>query len=97
MKPLTWQSPIPHLTELFTDLRAHDPIWLLTITEICNPRQGGVFDELDVVPFVVLLMLAGNETTTNLIRNAVHTLIDHPDRQTLNKHPNAPLPASYVF
>jgi cytochrome P450 len=33
-----------------------------------------------VVQFVVLLLAAGNETTTNLIGNAVTALLDHPDQ-----------------
>ena len=34
----------------------------------------------EVVQFVLLLLVAGNETTTNLIGNAVHALLDHPDQ-----------------
>jgi cytochrome P450 len=34
----------------------------------------------EVVQFVVLLLAAGNETTTNLIGNAVTALFDHPDQ-----------------
>jgi cytochrome P450 len=34
----------------------------------------------EVVQFVVLLLAAGNETTTNLIGNAVTALLDHPDQ-----------------
>ena len=33
----------------------------------------------DLVAFVGLLLIAGNETTTNLIGNAVLALLDHPD------------------
>jgi len=32
----------------------------------------------EVVQFTVLLLVAGNETTTNLIGNAVNALLDHP-------------------
>lgn len=39
--------------------------------------------DLEVVQFVILLMVAGNETTTNLIGNLVHTLLDHPDQVSL--------------
>ena len=34
----------------------------------------------EVVQFVVLLLAAGNETTTNLIGNAVGALLDHPEQ-----------------
>ena len=33
----------------------------------------------DLLNFCVLLLVAGNETTTNLIGNAVRTLLEHPD------------------
>lgn len=50
------------------------------ISTLVDPSQDGVLDELDVVQFVVLLLVAGNETTTNLIGNAVHALMDRPDQ-----------------
>jgi cytochrome P450 len=34
----------------------------------------------DVLQFVALLLVAGNETTTNLIGNAANALLDHPDQ-----------------
>ena len=41
-------------------------------------RRDGALDR-EVVQFVMLLLVAGNETTTNLIGNAVDALLDHPD------------------
>jgi cytochrome P450 len=42
----------------------------------------------EVVMFVVLLLVAGNETTTNLIGNAVNALLDHPEQLALLRdHP----------
>jgi cytochrome P450 len=35
------------------------------------------------VNFVTLLLVAGNETTTNLIGNAVNALLDHPDQMQI--------------
>jgi c-di-GMP-related signal transduction protein len=37
---------------------------------------GSTLTDLDVMMFVQLLLVAGNETTTNLIGNAVHALLD---------------------
>jgi cytochrome P450 len=37
----------------------------------------------EVIQFVMLLLVAGNETTTNLIGNAVTALLDHPDQLAL--------------
>lgn len=50
------------------------------VSLLVDPSRDGVLDELDVVQFVVLLLVAGNETTTNLIGNAVHALLEHPDQ-----------------
>jgi len=41
--------------------------------------EAGLSDR-EVVQFVVLLLVAGNETTTNLIGNAVKALLRHPDQ-----------------
>ena len=75
---------LPHFADLFAYLReavkrrrrepADDLISLLV-----DPSQDGVRDQLDVIMFVVLILVAGNETTTNLIGNAAEALIDHPD------------------
>jgi cytochrome P450 len=48
------------------------------ISQLVDPAQSATLDELDVIMFVVLLLVAGNETTTNLIGNAVNALMDNP-------------------
>ena len=50
------------------------------ISALVDPKQEAVLGELDVIQFVILLLVAGNETTTNLIGNAVNALIDHPSQ-----------------
>jgi cytochrome P450 len=40
--------------------------------------DGESLDELDLVAFCVLLLIAGNQTTTHLIGNAIHVLLGHP-------------------
>ena len=49
------------------------------ISLLVDPSREDVLSELDMVQFVVLLLVAGNETTTNLIGNAVNALLDHPE------------------
>jgi cytochrome P450 len=49
------------------------------ISALVDPSQESVLDELDMIQFVVLLLVAGNETTTNLIGNAVHALLDREE------------------
>jgi len=42
-------------------------------------REGDdALDPVEIVMFCILLLIAGNETTTNLIGNAAHALWDHP-------------------
>lgn len=53
-----------------------DLISALLTAEIDNVRLG----EEDILSFCWLLLVAGNETTTNLIGNAVLTLLEHPDQ-----------------
>lgn len=43
-------------------------------------HEDGVMDEREVGNFIVLLIIAGNETTTNLIGNAVLALLEKPER-----------------
>lgn len=42
--------------------------------------EGGTLSAEELLAFVVLLLLAGNETTTNLIGNGTLSLMRHPDQ-----------------
>jgi cytochrome P450 len=49
------------------------------VSTIIREEPGGApLSDMEVAQFVQLLMVAGNETTTNLIGNAVNALLDHP-------------------
>ena len=50
-------------------------------------------DDLDAMMFVQLLLVAGNETTTNLIGNAVNALLDHPEQLERVRREPALVPA----
>jgi cytochrome P450 len=64
------------------------------LRQICRERRKAPADDListivtgkealndyEVVQFVMLILIAGNETTTNLIGNTVNALLDHPDQ-----------------
>lgn len=51
------------------------------ITALVAAQDGeSVLTPMEVFTFTILLLVAGNETTTNLIGNAVNALLDHPDQ-----------------
>lgn len=51
------------------------------ISTLVSSQEGEVgLTNYEVVLFVTLLLVAGNETTTNLIGNAVRALLDHPEQ-----------------
>jgi cytochrome P450 len=49
------------------------------ISALVDPRHGEILDDGMLGQFVVVLLVAGNETTTNLIGNTVNALLDHPE------------------
>ncbi len=50
--------------------------------------DGEQLDQGELVAFLVLLLVAGNETTTNLINHAVRGLAEHPEQQQkMREHP----------
>ncbi len=52
------------------------------LVSVILARQSGdaALSDMEVLLFVQLLLVAGNETTTNLIGNAVTAILDHPDQ-----------------
>jgi len=51
------------------------------ISAIVAEQEGEVgLTDREVIQFVLLLLVAGNETTTNLIGNVVNALLEHPDQ-----------------
>jgi len=77
----------PVMVDVFVEMVSY-------LRRICRERRKAPSDDListivtgdeslndyEVVQFVMLLLIAGNETTTNLIGNAVNALLDHPDQ-----------------
>jgi cytochrome P450 len=69
----------PYLTALLDERRASpkdDLLTRLVEAEVDGERLG----EEELLSFFQLLLLAGTETTTNLISNAVLCFIEHPDQ-----------------
>jgi cytochrome P450 len=54
------------------------------ITALVRAEEGeGTLSAFQVIMFAIVLLVAGNETTTNLIGNTVNALLDHPDQLDL--------------
>src|SRR5262245_34859959 len=69
---------IAAMQSLARDRRAHPRDDL--ISTIVAEQDGGVaLTDRAVGQFVLLLLVAGNETTTNLIGNVTHALLENPD------------------
>ena len=56
----------------------HDLVSLLLAAEIDDER----LTDLDIIGFCFLLIVAGHETTTNLLGNSVIALAQHPEQRT---------------
>ena len=50
------------------------------ISVLVEAEEGDALSTGELMAFVVLLLIAGNETTTNLIGNGVKALLAHPDQ-----------------
>jgi cytochrome P450 len=50
------------------------------ISLLIDPSHGETLNEQEVMQFILLLLIAGNETTTNLIGNAIIALLRHPEQ-----------------
>jgi cytochrome P450 len=50
------------------------------ISQLVSIGGGEGLSPVELVQFVTLLLVAGNETTTNLIGNATAALLDHPEQ-----------------
>ena len=50
------------------------------ISALVDPRHGETLDAGMLAQFVIILLVAGNETTTNLIGNGAKALLDHPEQ-----------------
>jgi cytochrome P450 len=58
------------------------------ISALVDPRHGETLDASMLAQFVIVLLVAGNETTTNLIGNGAKALLDHPDQlERLHEEP----------
>ena len=50
------------------------------ISVLVDPARGDTLDADAILQFILILLVAGNETTTNLIGNAIVALLKNPDQ-----------------
>ena len=76
-----------HLRKLI-ELRRRDPRNDLTTALVQAEEEGDKLSEEELVGMIMLLLIAGYETTVNLIGNGALALIQHPEqRELLLKNP----------
>jgi cytochrome P450 len=64
------------------------------VSTILEGEPGGArLSSMETIQFVMLLLVAGNETTTNLIGNAVSALLEHPHELARVREDPALVPA----
>ncbi len=77
-----------HFMGMIADRREHrrdDLVALLVDSEI----EGDQLNDMDILLFCLLLVVAGNETTRNAISGGMHALSQHPDQwQKLQNNPD---------
>jgi cytochrome P450 len=76
---LDGMANLTRYVQVIVDARRKEPRDDL-ISLLVDPSQGETLDDNAIMQFVLLLLIAGNETTTNLIGNAVVALLEHPDQ-----------------
>ncbi len=69
----------PYLDEIISHRRKHMSDDMLS-SLISVEEQGEKLDNDELMSFVILLYIAGHETTVNLIGNSVHALLTHPEQ-----------------
>jgi cytochrome P450 len=76
------------------DLRRREPREDLLSALVQAEEQGDLLSEDELLATCVLLLVAGNETTTNLIGNGMLLLLRNPDQRRLLQADPALLPAA---
>jgi cytochrome P450 len=81
-----------YFKERYEELRRHPGSDLMSMLIQAQEKDALTFDE--VAGFFNLLLLAGNETTTNLIGNGIYALMRHPEQFKLLRDDPALMPAA---
>jgi cytochrome P450 len=84
---------LTYLTELFEERRT-DPRVDLVSALLQADEQGDSLKENELFSMMILLIIAGHETTVSLITNSVLALLRHPDELELLRREPARIPAA---
>ncbi len=82
---------LAYFNELVADHRAH-PRDDLTAALLAAEIDGDRLDDAEILGFLFLMIIAGNETTTKLLGNAVFWLARNPDQRRLVREDPAMIP-----
>ena len=81
MHPTALAELVVYMVELLGDRRARPPGDDLVGLLLQSEGDGGdTLTPIEIVSFCMLLLVAGNETTTSLLGNALAALLAHPDQ-----------------
>jgi len=84
---------VAYLSGCIADRRANPRDDL--ISGLIAAEDGGqVLSEMEIYSTTILLLIAGNETTTNLISNAMYSLLTNPDQLDLLRSEPSLLPSA---
>jgi cytochrome P450 len=76
---------VQYVNELIEERRKHDTGDILSA--LVQAEEGGdTLDHMELLSMVFLLLVAGHETTVNLIANGTLALMQHPDQLEKLKH-----------
>ena len=84
---------VQYMSGFIAERRAHPRNDLISRL-IAAEDNGQVLSEMEIFSTTILLLIAGNETTTNLVGNAVYSLLTHPDQLELLRGEPALMPAA---
>ena len=87
------QELVAYMSGFVAERRAHPQSDLISGL-IAAEDNGQVLSEMEIFSTTILLLVAGNETTTNLIGNAMYSLLSHPDQMELLRSDPSLMPSA---
>ncbi len=70
---------VRYMRPIIRQRRRHPADDLISVIAAASEGELGL-TEFEIAMFILLLLVAGNETTTNLLGNTVDALLEHPDQ-----------------